>query len=105
MNTIEKTKLRNLLQLSSAYQFNVFSSTGYHHCTKEEASVLGALIYRVKYGESKTELANLTQMLRELIPTDLVIAVFCTFLPNHFKSEVPYQCCFMNSNKLLYEFQ
>ena len=49
-----------------------FHFSGYHHCTKEEASVLGALIYRVKYGESKTELQNLTQMLRELIPTDLV---------------------------------
>lgn len=62
-----------------SYLINVFYLTGYHHCTKEEASVLGALIYRVKYGESKTELANLTQMLRELIPTDLVITLFCQF--------------------------
>lgn len=29
---------------------------GYHKCTKEEASKLAALVYRVKYGDSKQEL-------------------------------------------------
>jgi len=29
---------------------------GYHKCTKEEASRLAALIYRVRFGESKQEL-------------------------------------------------
>jgi myosin-7 len=54
------------------WQSEIHLISGYHQCTKEEASILGALIYRVKYGESKQELQNLTQMLRELLPTDLV---------------------------------
>ena len=45
---------------------------GYHQCTKEEAATLAALIYRVKFNESKQELKLLPQMLRELIPTDLI---------------------------------
>jgi myosin-7 len=45
---------------------------GYHQCTKEEAAILGALIYRVKFGESKSELAAMASMLRELLPTDLI---------------------------------
>ena len=32
---------------------------GYHRCTKEEAAQLGALIYRVKNGDNKTQLANI----------------------------------------------
>ncbi len=54
------------------WQSEIHLISGYHQCTKEEAAILGALIYRVKYGESKQELQNLTQMLRELLPTDLV---------------------------------
>ena len=34
--------------------------------------MLAALIYRVKFGESKVELQSLAQMLRELVPTDLI---------------------------------
>merc|ERR1712079_573506 len=45
---------------------------GYHQCTREEASLLGALIYRVKFGESKQELSALPHMLRELVPVDVV---------------------------------
>ena len=45
---------------------------GYHKCTREEACMLAALIYRVKFGESKVELQSLPQMLRELVPTDLI---------------------------------
>jgi len=44
---------------------------GYHKCTKEEAAKLGALIYRVRFGESKQELQQIPQILRELIPADL----------------------------------
>lgn len=29
---------------------------GYHKCSKEEAARLAALIYRVRFGESKQEL-------------------------------------------------
>lgn len=50
----------------------IFNFLGYHRCTKEDASVLAALIYRAKYGESKQELQNLIQILRELVPADLV---------------------------------
>uniref|UniRef100_A0A348G641 Myosin VIIa n=1 Tax=Odontomachus monticola TaxID=613454 RepID=A0A348G641_ODOMO len=45
---------------------------GYHKCTKEEASRLAALVYRVRFGESKQELQAIPQMLRELIPGDLI---------------------------------
>merc|ERR550532_916705 len=45
---------------------------GYHQCTREEACLLGALIYRVKFGESKQELSALPHMLRELVPIDVV---------------------------------
>ena len=45
---------------------------GYHQCTRDEACLLGALIYRVKFGESKQELSALPHMLRELVPIDVV---------------------------------
>ena len=45
---------------------------GYHKCTRDEAGLLAALIYRVKFGDSKQELQSLGQMLRELVPTDLI---------------------------------
>lgn len=45
---------------------------GYHRCSKEEAIRLAAFIYRVRFGESKAELANVTQMLRDLVPADLI---------------------------------
>ena len=31
---------------------------GYHKCTKEDAGILGAYIYRVKYGDSRSQLAH-----------------------------------------------
>lgn len=45
---------------------------GYHRCNKDEAVRLAALIYRVRFGESKAELANVPAMLRDLVPSDLV---------------------------------
>ena len=50
----------------------LFFPKGYHQCTRDEAAILAALIYRVKFGENKSELSNVTQMLRELVPTDLI---------------------------------
>ena len=50
----------------------IFFSLGYHQCTRDEAAILAALIYRVKFGENKAELGTVTQMLRELLPTDLI---------------------------------
>ncbi|XP_049856810.1 myosin-VIIa [Schistocerca gregaria] len=45
---------------------------GYHKCTKEEAARLAALVYRVRFGESKQELQGIPQMLRDLVPGDLI---------------------------------
>ncbi|XP_075149189.1 unconventional myosin-VIIa ck [Haematobia irritans] len=45
---------------------------GYHKCSREEASKLAALVYRVRYGDNKQELQAIPQMLRELIPSDLM---------------------------------
>ena len=42
---------------------------GYHQCSKEEAAILGALIYRVKYAESKTDIAA---VIKNIIPSDLL---------------------------------
>ena len=42
---------------------------GYHQCSKEEAAILGALIYRVKYAESKTGIAS---VVKNIIPCDLL---------------------------------
>jgi myosin-7 len=44
---------------------------GYHKCTPDEAMQLGALIYRVKFGENKSQLMNVPRLLRELVPADL----------------------------------
>ncbi|XP_058981142.1 myosin-VIIa [Musca domestica] len=45
---------------------------GYHKCSREEAAKLAALVYRVRYGDNKQELQAIPQMLRELIPSDLM---------------------------------
>lgn len=45
---------------------------GYHKCNKEDAAILGALIYRVKYGDDKTQLANIPKVLKEYISSDLI---------------------------------
>ena len=42
---------------------------GYHQCTKEEAAILGALVYRVKFAESKTDISS---VLKSLLPSDLL---------------------------------
>ncbi|XP_036321270.1 myosin-VIIa [Rhagoletis pomonella] len=45
---------------------------GYHKCSREEAAKLAALVFRVRYGENKQELQAIPQMLRELIPSDIM---------------------------------
>ncbi|XP_055300601.1 myosin-VIIa isoform X1 [Sitodiplosis mosellana] len=45
---------------------------GYHKCSKEEAAKLAALVYRVRFGDSKQELQAVPQLLRDLVPSDLV---------------------------------
>ena len=70
--------------------FCFFLISGYHQCTKEEAVTLAALIYRVKYSESKQELQMLPQMLRELVPTDLIkqLSNLEHLIISHFQSVV-----------------
>ncbi|XP_026329632.1 myosin-VIIa isoform X1 [Hyposmocoma kahamanoa] len=45
---------------------------GYHRCGREEAARLAALAYRARFGDNKQELQSIPQMLRELIPADLI---------------------------------
>ncbi|XP_050389741.1 myosin-VIIa [Patella vulgata] len=45
---------------------------GYHKCPREDAAQLASLIYRVKYGDNKQQLANIPRILRELLPNDLI---------------------------------
>ncbi|KAI8428235.1 hypothetical protein MSG28_002457 [Choristoneura fumiferana] len=45
---------------------------GYHRCGRDEAARLAALAYRARFGDNKQELQAIPQMLRELIPADLV---------------------------------
>lgn len=44
---------------------------GYHRCSKEEAAQLGALIYRVKYGDNKQQLLNIPWVLGLCLITKL----------------------------------
>lgn len=45
---------------------------GYHRCTKDEAVRLAAFIYRVRFGESKSEFQSIQSFLRDLVPIDLI---------------------------------
>uniref|UniRef100_A0A8C8JL65 Myosin VIIAb n=1 Tax=Oncorhynchus tshawytscha TaxID=74940 RepID=A0A8C8JL65_ONCTS len=45
---------------------------GYHKCSREEVFQLGALIYRVKFEEDKSQFPNVPKMLKELIPQDQI---------------------------------
>ncbi|CAG4997712.1 unnamed protein product [Parnassius apollo] len=45
---------------------------GYHRCGREEAARLAALAYRARFGDNKQELQTIPQMLRELVPADLI---------------------------------
>lgn len=47
---------------------------GFHKCTKQDAIKIAALIYRVKYDTSISELQNMSQIIDELVPADLVKA-------------------------------
>ncbi|XP_045766261.1 myosin-VIIa [Maniola jurtina] len=45
---------------------------GYHRCGREEAARLAALAYRARFGDNKQELQAIPQMIRELVPADLI---------------------------------
>jgi len=42
---------------------------GYHQCSKEEAAILGALVYRANHAESR---ADITSVMKNILPCDLV---------------------------------
>uniref|UniRef100_A0A4W5MWT8 Myosin VIIA n=1 Tax=Hucho hucho TaxID=62062 RepID=A0A4W5MWT8_9TELE len=45
---------------------------GYHKCSRDEVFQLGALIYRVKFEEDKSQFPNIPEMPKELIPQDQI---------------------------------
>ncbi|XP_019851103.1 PREDICTED: unconventional myosin-VIIa-like [Amphimedon queenslandica] len=45
---------------------------GYHKCTRDDAALLGSYIYRVKFGDTRSHFGEIPQMLRELIPHDML---------------------------------
>jgi len=42
---------------------------GYHQCSKEEAAILGALVYRANHAESR---ADITSVIKNILPRDLI---------------------------------
>lgn len=42
---------------------------GYHQCSKEEAALLAALIYRIKYAETKHDISS---VLKDILPADML---------------------------------
>eukprot|EP00117_Sycon_ciliatum_P034727 scpid4751/ scgid26450/ Myosin-VIIa; Protein crinkled len=45
---------------------------GYHRANKEDAAYLGSLVYQVKFAQDKSAFQQIPQMLRELLPQDLI---------------------------------
>jgi myosin-7 len=45
---------------------------GYHKCSVDEATQLAAYIFRIKYKDDKSKLQSLTQMLPDLLPSNLI---------------------------------
>lgn len=45
---------------------------GYHKCTKDDAVQLAALQFRVRFGEDKSQFGNIPNMLKELVPHDML---------------------------------
>nr|XP_055069781.1 LOW QUALITY PROTEIN: unconventional myosin-VIIa [Misgurnus anguillicaudatus] len=48
---------------------------GYHHCTKEDMVHLGALLFRARVGNDKTQFPMIPKMLKELVPNDQLKAM------------------------------
>ena len=60
---------------------------GYHQCSKEEAAILGALIYRVKYAESKTDIASVIKNTQGFLYAEIYITAK-TFENLHLLSDI-----------------
>uniref|UniRef100_A0A4W5M294 FERM domain-containing protein n=1 Tax=Hucho hucho TaxID=62062 RepID=A0A4W5M294_9TELE len=51
---------------------------GYHLCTKEDMVNIGALLFRVKSNNDKSQLIMISKMLKDLVPNDMLKAMSAT---------------------------
>uniref|UniRef100_A0A8K9Y533 Myosin VIIBa n=1 Tax=Oncorhynchus mykiss TaxID=8022 RepID=A0A8K9Y533_ONCMY len=51
---------------------------GYHRCTKEDMVNIGALLFRVKFNNDKTQFVLIPKMLKDLVPNDMLKAMSTT---------------------------
>uniref|UniRef100_A0A8C1G1D2 Si:ch73-194h10.2 n=1 Tax=Cyprinus carpio TaxID=7962 RepID=A0A8C1G1D2_CYPCA len=60
---------------------------GYHRCTKEEMVMLGALLFRVKVDNDKTQFPMIPRMLKDLVPNDQLKAMSADEWKKHIFAE------------------
>ncbi|CAM4624535.1 unnamed protein product [Leuciscus chuanchicus] len=60
---------------------------GYHRCTKEEMVALGALLFRVKVDNDKTQFPMIPRMLKDLVPNDQLKAMSADEWKKHIFAE------------------
>uniref|UniRef100_A0A673IRK7 Myosin VIIBb n=1 Tax=Sinocyclocheilus rhinocerous TaxID=307959 RepID=A0A673IRK7_9TELE len=60
---------------------------GYHRCTKEEMVILGALLFRVKVDNDKTQFPMIPRMLKDLVPNDQLKAMSADEWKKHIFAE------------------
>ncbi|XP_048055664.1 unconventional myosin-VIIa [Megalobrama amblycephala] len=60
---------------------------GYHRCTKEEMVALGALLFRVKVDNDKTQVPMIPRMLKDLVPNDQLKAMSADEWKKHIFAE------------------
>ncbi|XP_019860107.1 PREDICTED: unconventional myosin-VIIa-like [Amphimedon queenslandica] len=77
---------------------------GYHKCTRDDTALLGSYIYRVKFGDTRSHFGEIPQMLRELIPHDMLRefhpedwkrAIVANFSRHHTKSSEEAKISFL----------
>ncbi|XP_019863708.1 PREDICTED: unconventional myosin-VIIa-like [Amphimedon queenslandica] len=77
---------------------------GYHKCTRDDAALLGSYIYRVKFGDTRSHFGEIPQILRELIPHDMLRefhpedwkrAIVANFSRHHAKSSEEAKISFL----------
>ncbi|XP_052455434.1 unconventional myosin-VIIa isoform X2 [Carassius gibelio] len=60
---------------------------GYHRCTKEEMVMLGALLFRVKVDNDKSQFPMIPRMLKDLVPNDQLKAMSADEWKKHIIAE------------------
>ncbi|KTG34133.1 hypothetical protein cypCar_00000774 [Cyprinus carpio] len=60
---------------------------GYHRCTKEEMVMLGALLFRVKVDNDKSQFPMIPRMLKDLVPNDQLKAMSADEWKKHIFAE------------------